>query len=133
VNMDVVYYSSVSGNTKRFVESLDLENSEVHRIPLRKADALLEVTKPFVLIIPSYGGEAGERPVLPPIIRFLNNPANRALIVGVVCCGNTNFGATYCKAGIEVAAKCKVPLLAKVEIFGTPEQVSDVKSIIEHL
>lgn len=131
--IDVVYFSTTSENTKRFVGKLELDPGAVHRIPLYKSDEPLIVDKPFVLVIPSYGGEVGERPVLPQIIRFLNNEENRQFLSGVICCGNTNFGKTFCKAGYEVSAKCDVPLLAKIEIFGTPEQVCEVKDLLKQL
>lgn len=128
--IDVVYYSSTSGYTHRFVDKL---NTTAHRIPLKKSDAPLQVTAPYLLIIPTYGGHAGERPVLPPIVRFLNDPANRALIKGVVSCGNRSFGSTFCLAGDVVAHKCGIEHLHRVELFGTSEEVASVQHIIDHL
>lgn len=130
--MDIVYFSTTSENTTRFVQSLGLE-VPTYRIPLHKKDDPLLVSEPFVLIIPSYGGHQGERAVLPQIVRFLNVEQNRHLLSGVICCGNTNFGNSYCRAGYEIAAKCQVPLLKKVELFGTPEEVESTRRLIEQL
>ena len=48
--MSLVYYSSVSGNTHRFVQKLGLP---AERIPLRPAEPFLHVRDPFVLVVPT--------------------------------------------------------------------------------
>lgn len=121
---DIVYFSSVSGNTHRFVEKLGLP---AKRIPLTRGEEPLAVTKPFVLILPTYGGGPDTKAVPKQVIKFLNNPANRSLLRGVIVAGNTNFGDAYGLAGHLVAQKCEVPLLYKFELFGTPEDVIRVK------
>ena len=40
--------------------------------------------------------------------------------------GNTNFGEAYGLAGDIIAAKCRVPMLYRFELFGTPEDVDAV-------
>jgi Protein involved in ribonucleotide reduction len=45
----------------------------------------------------------------------------------VIGTGNTNFGEHFCKAAYMIAAKVGVPLIAKVEIFGTEQDVEKVK------
>ncbi|MCQ6512738.1 class Ib ribonucleoside-diphosphate reductase assembly flavoprotein NrdI, partial [Vibrio parahaemolyticus] len=52
----LVYFSSVSGNTARFIEKL---GKRAVRIPLRPTDPPLHVDEPFVLVTPTYGGGAG--------------------------------------------------------------------------
>lgn len=52
----LVYFSSVSGNTKRFVEKLGMP---AHRIPLYPKDEPLVVDEDFVLMVPTYGGGNG--------------------------------------------------------------------------
>ncbi|WP_448851971.1 class Ib ribonucleoside-diphosphate reductase assembly flavoprotein NrdI [Corynebacterium sp. 335C] len=127
--MLVVYYSSATGNTRRFAEKLGLESA---RIPMRRTDAPLEVREPFVLICPTYGGGAsvsGEnsRPVPPQVIRFLNDERNRRHIRGVIAGGNLNFGADYGRAGDVISAKCRVPYLYRFELMGTDEDVEVVR------
>lgn len=76
----LVYFSSVSENTRRFVEKLGLPAT---RIPLHpRRDGMPLVTEPYVLVVPTYGG--GERAGAVPrqVIRFLNVEANRALLRG---------------------------------------------------
>ena len=59
---------------------------------------------------------------------FLNDPANREWIRGVIASGNTNFGEAYCAAGDIIAAKCKVPYLYRYELMGTPEDTAAVRN-----
>ena len=125
---DLVYFSSVSGNTRRFVEAL---GRPAERIPLLPSEAPLTVNDPYVLVLPTYGGGEGRGAVPKQVIRFLNDEGNRALIRGVIAAGNTNFGEAYCLAGDIVAAKCDVPLLYRFEVFGTPDDVAAVNSGLE--
>jgi protein involved in ribonucleotide reduction len=84
----LIYFSSTSENTKRFVRKL---GRDAARIPLYAHDAPLQALEPFVLVLPTYGGTNGEGSVPKQVIRFLNNPRNRELIRGVIGAGNTNF------------------------------------------
>lgn len=129
----MVYFSSVSENTHRFVQKLGLPSV---RIPLH---GRIEVDEPYVLILPTYGGgkvvpgEAGPDPdsggyVPKQVIAFLNNPHNRSLIRGVIAAGNTNFGAEYCYAGNVVSRKCGVPFMYRFELMGTAEDVESVRA-----
>lgn len=124
----LIYFSSASGYTKRFMEKLGQECS---RIPLYASEPPLVATEPFVLVLPTYGGEAGERSIPPQVVRFLNEERNRRLLRGVVGAGNTNFGTTYCLAAMKIAAKCEVPLLYRFELMGTPEDVARVSEGLE--
>nr|WP_205906620.1 class Ib ribonucleoside-diphosphate reductase assembly flavoprotein NrdI [Corynebacterium stationis] len=121
----VVYFSSVTDNTHRFVQKLDLPNV---RIPLRLKDEPLIVNEPYVLVCPTYGGGVsltGEnsRPVPRQVIRFLNNEHNRSFIRAVVAGGNSNFGADFGKAGEVISAKCKVPYVYRFEMMGNEDDV----------
>lgn len=121
---DLVFFSSVSENTRRFVERLD---RPAVRIPLRlRAEGLIRVARPYVLVVPTYGG--GERAGAVPkqVISFLNDPANRALIRGMITAGNTNFGEHYCLAGPVISAKCQVPELYRFELLGTRRDIEHV-------
>ena len=119
----LIYFSSTSENTKRFVVKLGRDSA---RIPLYPKDAPLLATRPYVLVVPTYGGTGGEGSVPRQVIRFLNNPQNRKLIRGVIGAGNTNFGDNYCMAVDIIAAKCQVPPLYRFELMGTPEDVTRV-------
>jgi len=120
----VVYFSSASGNTRRFVDKLGFR---ARRIPLRAADPELLMDRPYVLIVPTYGGGSARGAVPKPVIRFLNHERNRSLIRGVIASGNTNFGTAYGIAGDIVSAKCRVPRLYAFELMGTPDDVRAVR------
>lgn len=120
---ELIYFSTRSGNTHRFVQKLDLP---ARRIPLERDAQALTATCPFVLVTPTYGGGGAKGAVPAPVIRFLNDPGNRELLMGVVAAGNTNFGAAYGMAGRIIAEKCKVPLLYRFELLGTDEDVTRV-------
>jgi protein involved in ribonucleotide reduction len=124
----VVYFSSISNNTHRFIEKLGMP---AKRIPLYAREEPLTVTEPYVLVLPTYGGGNGNGAVPKQVIRFLNVPENRALVRGVIGSGNTNFGSAYCLAGDIVAAKCKVPHLYRFELFGTSDDVMAVREGLE--
>jgi protein involved in ribonucleotide reduction len=128
----LVYFSSVSGNTARFIDKL---GARAVRIPLHAADPALVVDEPFILVTPTYGGGQGrgeEAGAVPKqVIRFLNDERNRRLIRGVISAGNTNFGEHFCLAGDIISRKCNVPHLYRLEVFGTPEDVERVSEGLE--
>ena len=126
----LIYFSSVSGNTHRFVEKLGRPAS---RIPLFAKDHQLRADEPYVLVVPTYGGGEGTGAVPKQVIKFLNDEHNRSLLRGVITAGNTNFGEAYCIAGDIIAAKCQVPHLFKFELFGTPEDVNAVNEGLDAL
>ncbi len=126
MSLDIVYYSNRSGNTKRFVEKLGYENYfHVSEIPL--------ASKEYVLFVPTYGGGDGDYAIPRAVATFLNVKSNRDLLRGIVGFGNTNFGEHYCKAAYLIAIKTGVPLLAKVELLGTPEDVELVQTKMREL
>jgi protein involved in ribonucleotide reduction len=125
MSIQIVYFSNYSGNTKRFVEKLD--NVSI-RIPINWNPASpVSVKEEYVLMVPTYGG-GSERSAIPKQVKsFLNIEENRNLLRGVVGFGNTNFGDNYCKAAELIAQKTGVPVIARVEIFGTDDDVNKVK------
>lgn len=123
--MLVVYFSSATDNTHRFVQKLGLPNV---RIPLTRGEKPLEVNEPYVLVTPTYGGGVSmtgknSRPVPPQVIRFLNDEHNRGFIRAVVAGGNSNFGTDFGLAGEIIAKKCKVPYVYRFELMGNEEDV----------
>ncbi|GAA1742288.1 class Ib ribonucleoside-diphosphate reductase assembly flavoprotein NrdI [Microbacterium paludicola] len=124
----LVYFSSVSGNTARFIEKLGMRSE---RIPLHRGDDDLVVAEPYVLVTPTYGGGDGRGAVPKQVIRFLNDERNRRWIRGVISAGNTNFGDGFCIAGDIISSKCNVPHLYRLELFGTPDDVANVSDGLE--
>ena len=122
----IVYYSSRSGNTHRFVEKLGLRAA---RIPVDAEG--IHIHEPYVLISPTYCGDGGKGAVPKQVIRFLNDAENRSNIRGVIAAGNSNFGATFGIAGDVISAKCEVPYLYRFELLGTDEDVANVTQGLE--
>lgn len=124
----LIYFSSVSDNTHRFVKKL---TTTAVRLPLVTSDPTLAALRPYVLVLPTYGGITGKGAVPRQVVKFLNEAGNRALLRGVIGAGNTNFGETYCLAADIVAAKCNVPVLYRFEVMGTSEDVDRVNQGLE--
>ncbi|MBN1086787.1 class Ib ribonucleoside-diphosphate reductase assembly flavoprotein NrdI [Erwinia aphidicola] len=118
----LVYFSSLSENTHRFITRLDLP---ARRIPLDNAQRL-QVDEPYILIVPSYGGGTAQGAVPKQVIQFLNDTHNRQLIRGVIAAGNRNFGEAFCLAGDIIARKCQVPYLYRFELMGTADDIANV-------
>lgn len=133
MSLDIVYFSNYSGNTKRFVEKF---SNNARRIPIDyTADTsdVLVIDAPYILVVPTYGGGSEGHAVPRQVRAFLSKPENRELLRGVIGTGNTNFGEHYCKAAELISAKMGVPIVAKVEIFGTPEDIDKITERLEML
>ncbi|MDK3019661.1 class Ib ribonucleoside-diphosphate reductase assembly flavoprotein NrdI [Pseudodonghicola flavimaris] len=120
----LVYYSSRTGNTRRFVERLGLAAS---RIPMEPDAPLPAPRAPFVLITPTYADGQGRGAVHKQVIRFLNDPDTRCHLRGVIASGNRNFGRLFASAGDVVARKCAVPVLYRFELAGTETDLARVR------
>lgn len=119
----IIYFSSVTENTKIFVERLPIHAT---RIPIYRHEQELSVEAPYVLFVPTYGGGKGEAAVPPQVKRFLKSPEVRRLCVGVIGGGNMNFGEKYAVAADVVATKLGVPVLYRFELRGTEEDLVQV-------
>ncbi len=125
----LVYFSSKSGNTHRFVSRLGID---AVRIPL-SVDHIADVAEPYVLICPTYADGEGRGAVPKQVIHFLNDPERRARLTGVIGTGNRNFGATYALSGRIIARKCNVPQLYSFELAGTENDILRVRQGLETL
>lgn len=115
---EVICYS-LGGNSRRFADRLGVPVRYLSLISSPEPDG------PFILITPTYGGK-----VPAPVQRFLAEPTNRQLLVGVVCSGNRNFGADYAIAGNLIAAEFGVPHLHSFELSGLNHDIEAVRSLI---
>lgn len=126
--LDVIYFSSVTNMTHRFVQKLDAPSQ---RLPVRRTDDPVFATNPFLLITPTYGNGTPRGAVPKQVIHFLNVPENRALLRAVIAGGNRNFGAGYGAAGPIIARKCDVPYLGAFELMGMPDDVQWVQDYLD--
>lgn len=88
---------------------------------------MITIDSPKVLVLPTYGAGPKTKAVPKQVIQFLNIEQNRNNVVGVIGTGNTNFYEAYCLAADIVSYKLQVPLLYRLEIMGTPEDVENVQ------
>lgn len=124
----LVYYSSASGNTARFMAALGLPAERIAIAPTAEMPA---PSGPFVLICPTFADGEGRGAVPKQVIKFLNDPARRALLRGVIGSGNRNFGATYALSAKVIAEKCQIPILYRFELAGTETDVLRVRAGLE--
>lgn len=118
--LDVYYYSNRSGNTKRFAQKLGIENTfSISETPIAYKD--------YVLLVPTYGAGNDGFHIPQPVKNFLSDETNASHIKAVIGFGNVNFGDTYCKAADLISEKFGVPILGRVELFGTPEDVITIQ------
>lgn len=120
----LVYFSSASGNSRRFVDRLGVS---ARRIPISPAEPMPDPDTPFALVCPTFADGEGRGAVPKQVIRFLNDPGRRALLRGVIAGGNRNFGEHFARAGRVIAEKCNVPLLYRFELAGTETDVARVR------
>lgn len=122
----VVYFSSSTENTRRFVDKVGIPSV---RLPVVRKDPPVKGDAPYVLIVPSYGGGRMEpKHAIPKqVMTFLKDTESRNNCVGVISSGNMNFGEAYLIAGKLLSEKLKVPFLYGFELLGTPADVDRVR------
>ena len=89
----LVYYSSASGNTERFMHKLGLP---AMRIPVDESAPMPEPDAPFVLISPTYADGEGHGAVARQVIRFLNDPDRLSSAAGRNCQRQPQFRHDVC-------------------------------------
>lgn len=112
-----IFYFSLSGNTKRFVDRLGFAAERIF------AGSDLVAQEPYVLFTPTYSGKVPKA-----VVDFLERPENHTWIRGVVTSGNTNFGTDYAQAGRTISEQTGAPLLHSFELIGLPEDVESVRN-----
>ncbi|WEV44613.1 class Ib ribonucleoside-diphosphate reductase assembly flavoprotein NrdI [Streptococcaceae bacterium ESL0687] len=115
-----VAYFSVTGQVKRFVAKLGLENFSI--TDFSQEDA----TSDYILIVPTY-----EEMITEPADDFLEDYSENCL--GVVGSGNRNFGDEFVFTAKDLAKKYDIPMLYAFEFNGTQEDVQNVLNLIEEI
>jgi protein involved in ribonucleotide reduction len=111
----LVYYSSASGNTKRFVEGLESPALRILNSDLPNPE------QDYILVMPTFADPYGRGSVPKPVVNFLNIEKNRKHLRGVVGSGNRNFGEMFAIGARVVAKKCQVDMLYSFELSGTQQ------------
>lgn len=118
----LVAYYSLTGNVKRFIEKLGLPSVEID-----SNNPFITVDEPYIIVAPTYDEEMTE-----PINDFIEHNS-LDLLQGVVGSGNLNFADLYVFTAKDLATEYNVPHLYSFEYSGTPEDVTDLKKILEDL
>ena len=113
----IVYYSKTN-NTKRFVKKLESPS-----VPIDDYDG----NQKFILITPTYF--FGQIPQ--EVSDFLESYSNN--MVGVISCGNKNWGTAFGQAGNKISDRYNVPLLHKLELSGTKKDKEIVDKAISYM
>lgn len=117
--MQLFYYSRTR-NTKRFIDKLE---SDIDSFSITEAHP----QGSFILITPTYNfGQIPEE-----VAEFLENYGSN--MVGVISCGNKNWGAAFGQAGNKISDRYGVPLLHKIELSGNKKDKEIVDNIIENM
>lgn len=124
----IVYWSSSTLNTHRFVQRLGGEN---YRIPNQAPFEIM--TRPFVLFCPTYADGNGRGAVPKPVLRFLAIEENRALMKAIVGGGNRNFGTTFILGAKMISQKCQIPIIGAFELSGTDSEAALIRAAISNL
>ena len=80
---------------------------------------------PYVLACPTYDQPRGGF-TPKPVQQFLEEHAR--LMVGVIGLGNRNFGEKYCQSAYDISKQFNVPVLWRIEIMGSQEDLTVVDS-----
>lgn len=117
----LIVWDSLTGNVKRFVGKLAMENVKI--------SADLTVHQPFCLVTYTMG--FGQVPA--KTLSFLER--NSSYLVGVASSGNLIWGDNFANAADVIARLYSVPVLHKFELSGSADDVSvfsmEVESIVK--
>lgn len=122
----IFFYSSSFGMTAQLVKKLPFRHHQVKGSYRRDRSEQILSTDPFVLFAPTYKSESDKNYVPRCLKEFLSTHENYKNMVGVVGVGNINFGSDYNKAADVIRNKFNVPVLGKVELSGTPEDIEQL-------
>ena len=118
-----IIYMSVIGNTRRFVEKLEMDSLE-----LSEVNAFSEIDENFIMIAPTYAIEMTDI-----LNDFLETGDNLSYCQGVIGAGNRNFSELYCFTAEDIALDYDVPLLYRFEFQGSDNDVKKVKEIVTEI
>ncbi|MFT4203239.1 MAG: class Ib ribonucleoside-diphosphate reductase assembly flavoprotein NrdI [Chitinophagaceae bacterium] len=118
----IIYYDSLTGNTKRFVEKVQKQRPDWEIIKINPKE---KVERPGHLITFTIG--IGNIPLTTTV--FVKN--NKDKILSVSSTGNRNWGEHFGEAADKIAKHYKIPFLMKVEMSGLQNDVQDFIGKIE--
>lgn len=125
--INVVYWSSKTGNTHYFCSNLPKDWNIIRLSNIGILERPLHENEPFFIIVPTYADNDGKHAVPKAVINFVKTcEADGSIknLAGVVGTGNRNFGEYFGFAADVVSSRTQKPVIFKFELRGTPEEVT---------
>lgn len=110
----IVIFDSLTGQSKRFSESLGFPTFNIKTYEVKVEDQIFLVTRSF-----NFGEISKEAK------KFLDQYAQQ--VIGVAVSGNRNWGTNYGAAGDKIEAIYRIPLICKFEGSGMNHDKEIVK------
>lgn len=120
--MKVVYFS-ITGQTRKFVNKLDMDLLEVS-----PADPFIYLDEDFIIVTPTYDAQVTDF-----WYDFLETGDNQAHFKGVAGGGNRNFNDLFIFTAKDLARDYGVPLIHAFEFQGSDYDVETLKKEVEAL
>ena len=118
-----VVFLSLTGQTRRFVQKLELPTVEI-----TPQNVFLTMDESYIIISPTYDMEVFEY-----FQDFIETGNNQALLKGVAGSENRNFNTSFCQTAKIISATYDVPLLHYFEFHGTQKDVIIIKEKVSEL
>ncbi len=120
----IIYYDSLTGNTKRFVEKVKKQRPDWEIIKIVPKE---KIERPGHLITFTIG--IGNIPLTTTV--FVRN--NKDYLLSVSSTGNRNWGAHFGEAADKISKHYKIPFLMKVEMSGLQNDVEEFIRLVESI
>lgn len=120
----IIYYDSLTGNTKRFVEKVQAQRPDWEIIKIKPKE---KIDRPGHLVTFTIG--IGNIPLTTTV--FVKN--NKDYILSVSSTGNRNWGENFGLAADKISKHYKIPMLLKIEMSGMLNDVEDFIRFVEAL
>lgn len=118
-----VVFLSLTGQTRRFVQKLELPTVEI-----TLQNVFQTMDESYIIISPTYDMEVFEY-----FQDFIETGNKQALLKGVAGSENRNFNTSFCQTAKIISATYDVPLLHYFEFHGTQKDVIIIKEKVSEL
>ena len=113
----LVAYISLTGNTRRFVEKLDMKSLEINQMQPE-----VEVNEDYVFILPTYSDTLTD--IAEQFITYKNN---KKYLKGIIGGGEKNFGTKCVFSAKDLSKRLNVPIIFDFEKSGNNVDVEKFK------
>lgn len=114
------FWSSSTRNTETLANKLATPTTRIDQDP---------VDDYTVLMTPTFDQPRLGDYIPKPVRTWLGH--NGQYVIGVIGCGNINFGSDYCRAAHDVSNCLGVPVLYRAELMGTPTDIDAIDTGVQ--